>query len=278
MRRFAFYLLFPLLLLSVSARAETITSCPKSKGYARVHHIHGFDVRLSAAAKSSESDPDPCRGSIARPGAAPVVFARALSLWIDDISGADVNGDAVPDVVFGGYSLDHGCCYDYTIVSLGKRPAVLREIHNQAPLRFRKENDGSVTIRTGDGSFDLFLLPHSKAVLPELTLRLTGEVLTDVSSQYLEDYDKQIASARAVLTPDAIQKFRASDFHKKMLIDQTDTMHQVLTVVLNYLYSGREAQAWQALDEMWPPADAGRVRSLIEERRSRGLLTQLSGN
>jgi hypothetical protein len=145
-------------------------------------------------------------------------------------------------------------------------------------LRFRKESDGSVTIRTGDGSFDLFLLPHSKAVLPELTLRLKGDELTDVSRQYLEDYDKQIAGARAQLTPDAMQKFRAADFHKKMLIDQTETMYQILTVVLNYLYSGREAEAWQALEQMWPPADAGRVRSLIEERRSRGLLTQLPGN
>ncbi len=278
MRHLGFYFLLPILILPALARADTTTSCPKSKGYARIHHIRGFDVRLSAAPKNSENDPDPCRGSIARPGATPVVFARALSLWIDDISGADVNGDGVPDVVFGGYSIDRGCCYDYTIVSLGKRPAALRKIHNQAPLRFRKESDGSVTIRTGDGSFDLLLLPHSKAVLPELTLRLKGDELTDVSSQYLEDYDKQIAGARAQLTPEAMQKFRASDFHKKMLIDQTETMRQVLTVVLNYLYSGREAQAWQALDEMWPPADAGRVRSLIEERRSHGLLTQLSGN
>jgi hypothetical protein len=46
-------------------------------------------------------------------------------------------------------------------------------------------------------------------------------------------------------------------------------------VVLNYLYSGREDQAWQALDEMWPPADESRVRSLILERRKRGLLAQI---
>jgi len=31
------------------------------------------------------------------------------------------------------------------------------------------------------------------------------------------------------------------------------TVKRVLTIVLNYLYSGREPQAWQALDEMWRP-------------------------
>jgi hypothetical protein len=51
-------------------------------------------------------------------------------------------------------------------------------------------------------------------------------------------------------------------------------VRKAMTVVLNYLYSGREEQAWQALDEMWPPADATRVKQLILERRSRGLLFQ----
>jgi hypothetical protein len=48
----------------------------------------------------------------------------------------------------------------------------------------------------------------------------------------------------------------------------------VLAIVLGYLYSGREEQAWKALDEMWPSADKNRVRSLILERRKRGLMAQ----
>ena len=53
-------------------------------------------------------------------------------------------------------------------------------------------------------------------------------------------------------------------------------MRRVLTIVLNYLYSGREEQAWKALEELWPASDQGRVKGLILERRGRGLLAQLN--
>ena len=49
----------------------------------------------------------------------------------------------------------------------------------------------------------------------------------------------------------------------------------MLIVVLAYLYSGRESQAWQALGEMWPQSDQARIKAIIMERRSRGMLSQL---
>jgi hypothetical protein len=277
MRRLAlyFFLISPFI-LAASSHGQTIASCPKTKGYERVHRIHGYVVRLLPGVK--DSDVDLCRGSVAVPGGAPVIFTRALALWIDGISGNDVNQDGIPDVVFGGYSIADGCCFEYTIVSLAKRPTLLRKIHNQVPLKFQKEEDGSVILRGGDGAFDLFLLPHPQSVIPEMTLRLKGKDLSDISAQYKEDYDKKIANARSELTPAALEKFRSADFHQKLLIDQAETVHRVLEVVLNYLYSGREAEAWEALEEMWPPADKSRVRALIEERRLRGLLAQVSGN
>jgi hypothetical protein len=277
MRRLALcFLVISPLILSASSHAQTITSCPKSKGYERIHRIHGYVVRLAPGVKDSPADQ--CRGSVTPPGGSPIIFARALALWIDDISGSDVNQDGIPDVVFDGYSIADGCCFDYSIISLDKRPTLLRKVHNQVSLRFRKEKDGTVTIRGGDGAFDLFLLPHPQSVFPEVTLRLQGNELKDVSSQYAEEYDEKIATARSELTPAALEKFRSSDFHQKLLVDQSETMHRVLEVVLNFLYSGRETEAWQALDEMWPPADESRVRSLIQERRSRGLLAQVAGN
>ncbi len=200
------------------------------------------------------------------------MFARSWSLWIDPISGNDVNADGVPEVVFSGFTGGQECCFDDTIVSLGKQPRLLRQFHNQVPLHFRKASDGSVEIRAGEGSFDLFLLPHAQSVIPELTLALRGSSLTDVSSNYREDYDEKIAQAKSDLTPAALEKFRNADVHQKLFADQIPTLRLVLTIILNYLYSGREPQAWQALDDMWPPADQGRVRNLILERRNHGLL------
>jgi hypothetical protein len=51
---------------------------------------------------------------------------------------------------------------------------------------------------------------------------------------------------------------------------------KVLTIVLDYVYSGREDDALKALDEMWPAGDVSRIKSLIGERRRRGLLANLA--
>jgi hypothetical protein len=273
MQQWAFLFFINLILLTASS-AQTVVSCPDSKGHQRAHRIDGYFVRLSPGEKDSAGDR--CRGSVARPGTRPVVFARGWRLWIDDISGSDINGGGSPDAVFGAFTGEGNCCFDYTIVKLARRPELVRKIHNQLPVHFQKENDGSVTIRAGDGSFDLFLLPHSEAVIPEVIMRLQGSKLLNISSEFQQEYDGKIASARNELTPAALAKFRSSDFHKSLYSDQAETLERVLTIVLNYLYSGRENDAWQALDEIWPPTDKDRIHSLIQERRKRGLLAQIS--
>jgi hypothetical protein len=191
---------------------------------------------------------------------------------LDEISGTDVNGDGAPEAVFDGFSGGQECCYTYWIVSLGNKPKVVHEIHNQVPLRFRKRSDGGVEIRTGEGAFDLFLLPHGDSVIPEVTMRMEGSKLVDVSTQYEKEYDEKISGARSELSPESLEKFHRAVYTQKMFIDQAPTVKAVLTIVLNYLYSGRESEAWSALDAMWPPTDEQRVRTLILERRGRGLL------
>jgi hypothetical protein len=274
MRHQHFLVFLPALFLIAFSSAQNTTACPTAKGYAQIHRIGGYLVQLTAGPKDAESDR--CRGSVTPPGGKRIIFARDWSIWVDDISGSDIDGDGTPDVVFDAFSGGGRCCYTATIVSLSKPPHLVREIHNQLPLRFRKASDGSIEIRTSEGSFDLFLLPHSYAAIPELTLQLQGNKLTDISSKYQAEYDEKIAKARDELTPAALDKFRKSSVHQSMFVDQAQTVKLVLTVVLNYLYSGREQQAWQSLDDMWPPSDKNRVRSLILERQSRGLLAHLS--
>jgi hypothetical protein len=104
---------------------------------------------------------------------------------------------------------------------------------------------------------------------------MDGNKLLDVGAQFYKEYDAQIEQARAQLSSQEVEKFRQSRLGDKMFGDQTFTVHRVLVIVLNYLYSGRQEQAWQALTELWPPSDQGRIKSLILERRSRGLLKEV---
>jgi hypothetical protein len=171
--------------------AQTASSCPNSKGYNRVHQIAGYSVQISPGVKASATDQ--CRASVTRSGGSHTIFARGWSLWIDDISGNDINQSGVPDVVFDTYTGNQGCCFEYTILSLGKSPVVVRKIQNQVPVYFRKQTDGSVVIHTGDGAFDLFMLSNTESVFPEVWLRLDGSELKDISDEFTAEYDEKIA-------------------------------------------------------------------------------------
>ena len=96
----------------------------------------------------------------------------------------------------------------------------------------------------------------------------------DLASENTADYDHEIERARSQLTEPELDKLKKSTYSQRMLFDQLSTVHNVLSIVLNYLYSGRPDEAWRALDATWPPAGEERVKKLILERRSRGLLSQ----
>src|SRR5581483_3112630 len=101
---------------------------------------------------------------------------------------------------------------------------------------------------------------------PRVALKADRDGLHDVSPQFAEQYDTQIAAARARIGGD-ITKFLQADFN--------DVRSVVLEIVFSYLYSGRETEAWQTLDEMWPAGDRDRIRKLIIDTRARGLLSRL---
>ena len=195
-------------------------------------------------------------------------------MTLDPISGIDINGDGKPDVVLDGHTSGAHCCYEYWIASLSSPPRLLREIRSPLPAGFQISATG-VEIRIPEHAFQYFMLPADEAVTPLVVLRLKGNKLWDISSQHQQEYDEQISKARSELTPAELEKFRQSRYNDKLFTDQLHTVKRVLIVVLSYLYSGREPQAWQALEEMWPASDQTRVKAVIIERRSRGLLSQL---
>jgi hypothetical protein len=52
---------------------------------------------------------------------------------------------------------------------------------------------------------------------------------------------------------------------------------KVLEIACSYLYSGREAEAWHALADMWPAFDVERIRSAISKARAHGIRAQVDG-
>ena len=249
-------------------------TCPYVKGYQKAKHIEKFTLRMHAQTKTPA---DRCQAllsgkGIEKPG---VPVASDWSLTVDKISGSDVNGDGKPELVIEGYSGGDRCCLTYSVISLSNPPRVLRKIETLSPLTFDRLADGKLVIRGADTTFDYFIVPHSVAVIPQVLFRLDGDRLIDAGSQFTEQYDQKIAEARGKLTPEDLEKFRQAHYNDKMFTDQISTVQNILTIVLNYLYSGREEQAWKALQDLWPASDQSRIKALILERRNRGLISQL---
>jgi hypothetical protein len=148
--------------------------------------------------------------------------------------------------------------------------------------------DGRVEIWTDDAAaidgFERLSLSSYDAA-PTVVLRFEKGRLLDVSPEFQGDYDRQIAAWKAALTAENLSLFKASDGELKdrsaLPITEAhalmETKVKVLEIVWAYLYSGREEQAWQTLDTMWPVGDSARIRKAMESTRSSGMHSRVDG-
>lgn len=261
-----------LLFAALQASAQPGVECRFwSKPYVRT-----FSLRGGYKLKLTHTDPPAqigCRAEVSSPGGASVFAVEAWDISLDN-KDIDLNGDGHADLVLRGYSGGAHCCWTYWILTPSKRPALRKQIENQAHIYFEQAgHNGPILLVAQDGKFDYFdSLCHECSVFPELFLRMEGEKLVDVSSSYLSHYDDQIKAARSQLIHRPLEKFMAARNRDQMDSTGDDVKPLVLTIVLAYLYSGRDAQAWKSLDEMWPSFDRDRIKGLILKTRAEGLL------
>jgi hypothetical protein len=195
-----------------------------------------------------------------------------FAVGLHDATGKDINGDGKPDVVIEASSGGARCCLQYAIVSLDP-PRVLARLHNAYAIDFN-EIGGRVILSTQDGAFDFFQGFYEPSPRADVFLRFDGNKLEDVSSEFRDEYDQQIAKARQRLTKPELDQFRTAGPSPQ----KPEVHAAVVTIVVEYLYSGREQQAWQTFGEMWPAATQQRVKQLILDTRARGLASQLGRN
>jgi hypothetical protein len=195
-------------------------------------------------------------------------------------TGEDVFGDGRPSLILEGYSGGAHCCYRYEIVSLGETPVFLPVLENDAPFFFfRDSTSGEYRVLTADGAFDYFDgLCHACSPFPSVVLQVSARGVRDVSAQFVEQYDTEIAESRKKIDKEDLGRFLvAHDLgtNRQAQFDFMDTRRSVLQIVLSYLYSGREAIAWQTLEMMWPAGDRQRIKKLILSSKSQGILSEL---
>ena len=227
-----------------------------------------YEVRLIAE-PGTGAKRGPCQAYLIDPAGRESFLLEDWGISIHQGTGWDLFGDGNPSLILEGYSGGAHCCYTYRIASLGERPVILPPVQNEAPFYvFKDPVSRKYRIMTSDGAFDYFDgLCHACASMPRVVLEADASGLHDVWAQFTEQYDSEIAAARAKIGEGNMSKFLAADFK--------DAKPTVLEIVYSYLYSGRESDAWQVLDEMWPASDRERIKALILKTRAAGILQRI---
>jgi hypothetical protein len=126
------------------------------------------------------------------------------------------------------------------------------------------DGDGRLELILGEDTFAYFKVSFADSPIVKLILHMDENTFRDVGAEFSELYDARISSARGDLN--AIQVKSLDD------LDGEDDNYErakggILSIVINYLYSGRMREAREAFDEFWHADPEERTRTREEIRR-----------
>ena len=288
-RRVAIAFATLLLLCSIRTLAQDYDHqilCMDGDGGFQAESASGITVKVSAT-KSGGMSTRACEATLMWNKQALPVATNATQIDLDGF-GIDL-GLGAPVAAFQIKNSANQCCMEYQIYSLQKPPRLLRTITGGDFFSAADVDlDGRIAIWTTDAAalndFERLDLSELDSA-PTIALRFEHGNLLDASAEFTEHFDHQITWLRKQLTPDDLRDFKNSD--GKLLptspsfAERTHRLRQVkikvLEIVWNYLYSGRETQAWSSLAEMWPDSDVPRIRAALVEARAHGIIAQTTG-
>ena len=260
--------------------------CTEGEGNFEAEFNNGVRVRVGAARNGTFAT-RACAGTLSWDKQELSVARDASQVDIDGFS-VDL-GVGVPVVAFQVKKSGSDCCMEYRIYALEKPPHLLRTITGGGFFGASDTDlDGSVEIWTDDAAavngFDSLSLSELD-FSPVLVLRFAHGKLLDVSSEFQPYFDGQIAKIKVELRSQDLLDFKDSDGRLiSSSSSSVERLHRlrmakakILEVVWSYLYSGREAEAWRSIDEMWPTGDVSRIRAEILAARGRGIRSQTDG-
>ncbi|MCC7359033.1 MAG: hypothetical protein IT317_06135 [Anaerolineales bacterium] len=177
----------------------------------------------------------------------------------DALSGADITGDGVPELIVTTYTGGAHCCFSVIAFSLGDTPVKILETRpSNCGGRFQDLNgDGIPEFITCDDVFAYTYCPYAASPLVQVILAYAPDVgYQPAGPRFADRYAAELPSLSAqaaAATPGGLGEW-----------DNT-TKCGVLPLVLALLYSGQPAQAWSELDRLYPYPDAALFRQEIEQ-------------
>jgi len=263
--------------------------CRAGEGNFEAAFATGVSVQVGAARQQGLARRE-CEAALVWDKGKTVVATDSAEIDVDAF-GIDL-GLGAPVATLQARKTDAECCMTFQIFSLRRPPKLLRTITGGTYFQTAdRDLDGQIEIWTTDAAsvegFEPGDIKWSEAA-PTIVLRFTRGRLLDVSSEFQRYFDAQITRLEAELNADDLRDFKNSNgrLPHTAYFSQADerrgerlarTKERVVQIVWAYLYSGREEQAWGALEQMWPAADGERLRAEIVKARGRGIRAQIDG-
>lgn len=153
----------------------------------------------------------------------------------------DLDKDGLEDLVLKNFSGGAHCCFTYQIYSLGKVLKKLGELKLMdcgENIKLQDLNgDGLWEILTCNAKFTyLKNLPYSQSPFPPQVFGLINGKYVNIDKQNIKIFDEDIAEQK-----------------RNLVESYSDST--VIQIVLNYLLSGRESQAWQEFEQLYTSAN-----------------------
>lgn len=268
-------------ILAVSQSPQKNMLCRQGNGTFAAKLANDVEVHVGAAREAGMST-RACAARLNWKNQEVMVQANAAEIDLDAF-GVDF-GSGTPGAAFQIKKSDSDCCMEYRIYSLEKPPHLLRTITGGGFFNASDVDlDGRIEIWASDAvGVDGFegLAPGEIEFAPTVVFRLVRGRLFDVSAEFQPYFDQEIAGIQEAISPQDLRDFKNSGgrLSETATPESAETLHRLravkikaLEIVWAYVYSGREAEAWRALGDMWPAADIERIRAEILKARAKGI-------
>jgi hypothetical protein len=262
---FIFFVLFGSSLVQGKTREVDSLRCYNGRSFIR--RVKDYTIRI---VPTGNPDWGFCKVIVKNSSSARTITSD-WSVAVLDVSGKDLNGDGIPDLVLETYTGGMHCCWNYWVVALANQPKVVLHLYNERGADFAQTLQGRPIIETLEGGYDYLRTSHAASFFPAIYLQLDGNKLFDISCDFTSEFDKQIRKARAeVMRLDPKNEAPDTAFSD---LDE-DVRYNILAIVSSYLYSNRPGKAWRALETFWPKDDRAALKKELLKIRREGVLKQ----
>jgi hypothetical protein len=252
------------LIFATTSRAGSVRyqmNCDLGKGTVQVKKTETYSVILSPSQNACHVEVlDAQQKSVFTYGALGMQVFVGNIATTDDGPSAVIQADGSPESLF--------------VVSLGRHARLLKTIENAYGFWLQKDCDGKVRIWTADGAFqddpDLRDVYHNDLFTPDVVLEMRGDHLIDATAECREYFDQEISSLKSRISEREFENFRANRIADNFRRGQVKGY--ILKIAFCYLYTGREQEAKDFIDRVWPSNDVARLWQSITALRSDGVL------